>query len=106
MDRKELEVMGTKVETRRSGTNGVQAAIDRVNASSDYTQVHIPLRQLRKYHRLSQSDVADLIGMSRATVANVELGRHAHIGTITQMFAVLGVTVSFTATRREEERNE
>lgn len=59
------------------------------------THLAIALRRARKTAGLSQQALADRAGISRFTVAGIELGRHqsATIPTTQKLAAVLGVSV-------------
>lgn len=53
----------------------------RVKVSDVRLQIGQHLRALRKRQRMSQQELADLIGVSRVTVYNIESGKNANIDT-------------------------
>ena len=65
------------------------------------------LRELRKQKKLSQSALAEIVGMSQATVASWENGtRKPDVETVSYLADYLGVTVDYLMGRDEPTQEE
>jgi DNA-binding XRE family transcriptional regulator len=75
-------------------------------AASDglYKQIGLKIREARKHHsKLSQDRLAKRLGISRASVVNIEAGRqHAPIHLLWQIAEILGTDLILLIPRRDE----
>lgn len=67
----------------------------------------VALRELRKQKKLSQSALAEIVGMSQATVASWENGtRKPDVETVSYLADYFGVTVDYLMGRDEPTQEE
>lgn len=62
----------------------------------DMQEIGSALRAARKHRKLTQQQLGELLGMSRATISGIETGRIAEIGIrkVATLCAVLGLELS------------
>lgn len=69
--------------------------------------IGIKLRTLRKQKKLTQQDVADRIGLSRATLSNYEVGRRTpHLSLLRKFCDLYGVELSYFEVNTQDESFE
>lgn len=72
----------------------------RAKASPEEIEFHVQMGQriseLRKRHGITQSLLAEMVGVTEACVSNAEHGKHsAHVWTVVQIADALSTSVSY-----------
>lgn len=65
------------------------------------------LRQLRRAKKITQQDVADRVGITRATISNYEVGRRTpHLRDLQKIAKTYGVGLEYFGVREKDETFE